>query len=209
MTLTNLTVNEFIEKVASKSPAPGGGSVAAVTAAQGIALTKMVTGLTIGKKKYAEFDEIMKEISKKAEELTNKLIEYVNKDTEAYNNVSAVFSMPKETDEEKKKRTKAMQEALKTAAVVPFEVMELCHEALILTEKCIGKSNTNAISDLGVAALNLDAGTKGAWLNVKINLSGIKDPDFVNEYAAKGEEICKIANELSTKIYSQVLEAVS
>jgi len=207
--LTELKVNDFVNQVASSSPAPGGGSVAALTAAQGIALTRMVTQLTIGKKKYAEHAELMQEISAKTEELITKLIDYVQKDTEAYNGVDAVFAMPKGTDEEKTARADAMQAALKKAAAVPLEVMTLCHEALKLTEKAIGKSNTNAASDLGVAALNLGAGASGAWLNVKINLAGIKDETFVNECSQGGirlhEETCK----LSTHVYNEISKIIS
>ena len=204
--LTNLTVNEFVKTVASDAPAPGGGSVAAVTAAQGIALTKMVTLLTIGKKKYAEHEALMQEISTQADALTAKLMDLVNKDTEAYNDVSAVFAMPKVTDEEKAARSAAMQNSLKAAAIVPFEVMQACLEALKITEKAIGKSNTNAASDLGVAALNLGSGAMGAWLNVKINLSGIKDEAFVTEYSQKGTAVYDEACAVSMRIYEAVFE---
>ncbi|MCL2216528.1 MAG: cyclodeaminase/cyclohydrolase family protein [Defluviitaleaceae bacterium] len=206
--LTNLKVNEFVNLVASDAPAPGGGSVAAVTAAKGIALTRMVTLLTIGKKKYAEHEALMQEISARAEALTTKLLDLVNKDTEVYNGVSAVFAMPKTTDGEKAARAAAMQNALKAAVVVPFEIMSACLEALKITEKAVGKSNTNAVSDIGVAALNLGAGAMGAWLNVKINLSGIKDEAFVEEYTEKGTSIHEEALELSSRIYEAVLEAV-
>ena len=206
--ISNQKLNDFIKAVSSNSPTPGGGSVAAITAAQGAALTGMVAALTIGKKKYAEYDTLMREISAKAEALATRLSEYADKDTEAYNGVSAVLSMPKETDDEKSARGDAMQKALKTASTVPFEVMELCLEALKLTEQAAGKSNTNAASDLGVAALNLGAGVMGAWLNVKINLSGIKDEGFVDEYSRRGQDIHKEAFDLSAKIYRKVYEAL-
>ncbi|MCL2204399.1 MAG: cyclodeaminase/cyclohydrolase family protein [Defluviitaleaceae bacterium] len=206
--LTGLKVSEFINRVASDSPAPGGGSVAAVTAAQGIALTRMVALLTVGKKKYAQYDALMGEISAKAEVLANKLTAYVDKDTEAYNGVSAVFALPKNTDEEKKARSAAMQTALKAAAAVPFEVMELCVEALKLTEEAVGKSNTNAASDLGVAALNIGAGAMGAWLNVKINLAGIKDADFTARYGQQGATLDKEAQAISARIYEQILTSL-
>ncbi|MCL2840981.1 MAG: cyclodeaminase/cyclohydrolase family protein [Defluviitaleaceae bacterium] len=206
--LTELKVNEFVNLIASDTPAPGGGSVAAVTAAQGIALTKMVTALTIGKKKYAEHDGLMQEIASEASTLTAKLVDFVNKDTEAYNGVSAVFSMPKATDEEKTARSAAMQNALKAAAIVPFEIMQTCFDALKITEQAIGKSNVNAASDLGVSALNLGAGVKGAWLNVKINLSGIKDEAFVNEYTQKGVKVYDEACAISERVYQAILAIV-
>ena len=206
MKLTELKVNEFVDLVASNSPAPGGGSVAALTAANGVALLCMVARLTMGKKKYAAHEEIMNEILAGADALKEKLVALIDSDTEAYNKVSAVFSMPKETDEEKAARQKAMQEALKSAAEVPLEVMENCLRALKITYNAVGRSNTNAASDLGVAALGLGAGVKGAWLNVKINLSGIKDEAYVNEMTGKGESLLSSADNLATKIYESILE---
>ena len=206
MNLTELKIYEFVDLVASNSPAPGGGSVAALAAANGVALLAMVARLTVGKKKYAAHDELMKEIIAKADELRQKFSELIQADTEAFNKVSAVFAMPKETDEEKATRKKAMQDALKTAAEVPMEVMEYCHEAIKITCNAVKKSNTNAASDLGVAALMLDAGLKGAWLNVNINLSSIDDMDYANIMYEKGEKILENVVILATKIYKTVLE---
>ena len=208
MKLTELKVNEFIELVASNSPAPGGGSVAALSAANGAALLGMVARLTVGKKKYAEHDELMNELLEGADKLKQKFISLIDTDTDAFNKVSAVFSMPKETDEEKSARQQAMQEALKSAAEVPYEVMESCLEALKLTYNAVGKSNTNAASDLGVAALGLGAGVRGAWLNVKINLAGIKDETYVNELTKKGESLLDSADNLASKIYESILEGL-
>ena len=205
MKLTELKLNEFVDLVASNSPAPGGGSVAALTAANGIALLCMVARLTVGKKKYAAHEELMNEILRDADVLKQKLVALIDTDTEAFNKVSAVFSMPKETDEEKSARLKAMQEALKSAAEVPYEVMENCLKALKITFNAVGKSNANAASDLGVAALGLGAGVKGAWLNVKINLSGIKDEVYVNEMTKKGENLVNSADNLASKIYESIL----
>ena len=206
MILTELDVSVFIDHVASDSPAPGGGSVAALAAANGIALLGMVARLTVGKKKYAAHDELMNEIITEADKLRQKLVALIDSDTEAFKKVSAVFSMPKESDEQKSARQQAMQQALKSAAEVPMEVMENCLIALKITHNALGKSNTNAASDLGVAALMLGAGLKGAWLNVKINLSGIKDAQYTDEMAKKGEKILCGADNLSTKIYDCVLE---
>ena len=205
MKLTGLKLNEFVELVASNSPAPGGGSVAALTAASGAGLLCMVARLTIGKKKYAANEEFMKEILKDADELKNKLTTLIDTDTEAFNRVSAVFSMPKETDAEKKARQEAMQASLKSAAEVPLMVMENCVTALKLTLNAVGKSNESAASDLGVAALGLGAGIKGAWLNVKINLKSIKDESYVNEISKKGESLLVSAENLVAKIYENVL----
>ena len=205
MKLTALSVGDFIQAVASNAPAPGGGSVSAFAAANGAALLCMVAKLTIGKKKYAEFDGVQREILEKASVLMDKFVGLIDTDTEAFNKVSAVFSMPKDTEEEKKARQDAMQEALKHAAKVPLEVMENCLSALKLTFNAVGKSNTSAASDLGVAALGLGAGVKGAWLNVKINLTSIKDEEFVEKLTAQGESILESAENLAVKIYETIL----
>ena len=177
--------------------------------ANGISLTKMVCELTIGKKKYAEFEDHIKGIHEKSAHLQDQLLEAIDKDTEAFNVVSSVFDLPKETEEEKAARREAMQQALKQATESPFSMMELIVEALETTKEAVGKSNTNAASDLGVAALNLKAGLQGAWLNVLINISGIKDQDFVQEYHGKGLELLQTGSDLADNIYQTILESLS
>lgn len=205
MGLIDLKVSEFVEVLGSDEPAPGGGSASALAGSMGISLTKMVTELTLGKKKYAEFQEDIQKVHDQSVELQDKLLKAIDKDTEAFNEVAAVFEMPKETDEDKAKRREAMQAALKVAATTPLEVMELMVEALRITSAAVGKSNTNAASDLGVAALNLKSGLQGAWLNVLINISGIKDQDFVNDFKAKGENILNEGTRLADTVYTQIL----
>ncbi|VHF57685.1 formiminotetrahydrofolate cyclodeaminase [Streptococcus pyogenes] len=185
MGLVDLSLTDFAKVLGSDAPAPGGGSAAALSGANGISLTKMVCELTLGKKKYADYQVIIEDLHTKSSRLQQDLLDAIDKDTEAFNLVSAVFDMPKETDEDRAARRTAMQKALKTAAQSPFEMMTLMVEALEITATAVGKSNTNAASDLGVAALNLKAGLQGAWLNVLINLSGIKDEDFVTDYRQK------------------------
>ena len=209
MKLTNMNLSEFNIALASKEPAPGGGSASAMAGAMGISLATMVANLTIGKKKYAEFDGLMEEIIAESATLQRKLTEAIDRDTEAYNGVSAVFSMPKETDEEKVTRANAMQDALKSASLVPLEVMELCDASLGLVEKMLGKSNTNCASDLGVAALNLGSAAMGAWMNVLINLGGIKDEEFASKVRTGGEEILKRCETASWRIIEQVMAGLS
>ena len=209
MKLVEHTVSQFVDVLASDAPAPGGGSAAALSAALGTALTKMVTELTIGKKKYAEFEEDAKELRQKMTDLTDKFVVAIDKDTEAFNDVSAVFAMPKETEEDKAARRAAMQEALKGATKSPFEIMKLSVEALRLTNDAIGKTNSNAASDLGVSALSLKAGLQGAWLNVLINLDGVKDEDFVGEYRSNGQKLLDEGNKLADDIYNAIVSDLS
>ena len=140
--------------------------------------------------------------------LQERLLAAIDKDTEAFNLVSAVFDMPKETEEDKAARREAMQQALKEATKSPYGIMEDILAALQTTQKAVGKSNTNAASDLGVAALNLKAGLQGAWLNVLINLSGVKDEAFVADYHSKGEDILQKGCALADEIYQEILKVV-
>ncbi len=121
MELVELKVNEFMHVLGSDEPAPGGGSASALAAAMGISLVKMVAELTTGKKKYAEHEALIQEVLKEATSLQGVLLEAIDKDTQAFNVVSAVFSMPKNTEEEKMARREAMQLALKGAAISPMK----------------------------------------------------------------------------------------
>ncbi|MDT2707191.1 cyclodeaminase/cyclohydrolase family protein [Enterococcus gallinarum] len=208
MKLVEMQINDFIAVLGSDTPAPGGGSASALAAAQGIALTKMVTELTIGKKKYAEFEDEIELLQKKAKSLQEGLLRAIDEDTEAFNQVSAVFGLPKTTEEEKKARREAMQSALKGAAVTPFSMMEKIVDALKVTQAAVGKSNTNAASDLGVAALNLKAALQGAWLNVLINLVSIKDEMFVRQYRKAGESLVEEGSKIADATYQQILESL-
>ena len=208
MKLVEMQINDFIAVLGSDTPAPGGGSASALAAAQGIALTKMVTELTIGKKKYAEFEDEIELLRKKAKSLQESLLRAIDEDTEAFNQVSAVFGLPKTTEEEKKARREAMQSALKGAAVTPFSMMEKIVDALKVTQAAVGKSNTNAASDLGVAALNLKAALQGAWLNVLINLASIKDEMFVRQYRKAGESLVEEGSKIADATYQQILESL-
>lgn len=208
MKLTDMQVKEFMSVLGSDEPAPGGGSASALAGSMGISLTKMVAELTIGKKKYAEYDELAQTTKVEAGKLQKDLLEAIDKDTEAFNVVSAVFSMPKSTPEEKAARSAALQKALQGAAVSPYQMMETCVSALKVTDNLVGKSNTNAASDLGVAALNLKSALQGAWLNVCINLSGIKDEAFVEKYRQAGTKTLNEGSRLADDIYNHILEIV-
>ena len=206
MKLTEMTVTSYIDLLNSDAPAPGGGSASALCGAQGAALVSMVAGLTIGKKKYPLDQDLCIDVAGKASKLKDALLAQVDKDTEAFNLVSAAFKLPKETEEEKAVRSKAIADATLVATQVPFETMKLCLETLRYTKSLIGHSNTNAASDLGVSALNLIACMKGAWLNVLINLGGLEDEATANDFRSKGEEMVKTAQKEAEEIYKATLE---
>ena len=208
MKLAELKTAEFVDLLASDAPAPGGGSAAALEGALGAALTAMVCGLTVGKKKYAEFQELAEEAQKKATDLKVRFVDVMDRDTEAFNVVSAAFGMPKATDEEKAARSAAIQEGLKGCTKTPFEMMELAVETLELTASILGKSNDSAASDLGVSALSLRSAIQGAWLNVLINIGSLKNKELAEEYRAKGEALLAKALPLADQIYDTVVKAM-
>lgn len=208
MKLAEMQVTEFVNLMASDAPAPGGGSAAALEGAVGAALTAMVCALTVGKKKYADVQELAVESQKKAEELKARFVDVMDRDTEAFNAVSAVFAMPKETDEQKAARKAAMQEALKGCTKTPFEMMQLACETLELTRSLVGRLNASAASDLGCSALSLRAAIQGAWLNVLINISGINDEAFAAEYRKNGEALLVKALPLADEIYAEILKTM-
>lgn len=186
---TSISISPFLDEVASSSPAPGGGSVAALAGALGTALSSMVCRLTIGKKKYAGVEEEMKTILAGSEELRQKFTRLIAQDAEAFNRVMEAFGLPKDTDDQKALRTAAIQSATKEAALVPLEVMKHALDALSLAKRVAEKGNANSASDAGVAALMLHAASEGAALNVRINLAGITDPDFVGWKSGEVESL--------------------
>ena len=205
MKLVDRSVSDFCEILASGAPAPGGGSTAALEGALGCALVGMVASLTHGRKKYAGYEQFIKECAARAQELRQRFLDIVDRDAELFNGVSAVYAMPNGTGEEKEIRAAAMQAALMTCTLPPFEVMESSMAALELIESMLGRFNTNTASDLGVAALSLKAAVEGAWLNVLINLDGIGDKVFVDRFRSEGEAILKKATTVSNSIHDNIL----
>ena len=208
MKLIDYSIGNFAQLLASDEPAPGGGSTAALEGALGSALLRMVGLLTAGRKKYAEHEDFIEELVKKTEGILEDFLHVIDEDTQAYNQVSAVFSMPKETDEEKAARKCAMQEGLKTCTKTPFKMMQLCEKAIELATDAMGKTNTNAASDFGVAALSLKAAVQGAWLNILINISGIDDEAFVEEYRSGGEAILAKVIPAADSIYESIRQSL-
>jgi glutamate formiminotransferase/formiminotetrahydrofolate cyclodeaminase len=184
--LISNTLADFVNEVASNSPAPGGGSVSALTAALGFALVSMVCRLTIGKKKYADVQTEMERVLKQSEESRLAATRIIDEDTEAFDKVMAAFTMPKESEDQKSIRSESIQEATNAATLVPLRLAQLCAEGIALARVVAEKGNTNSLSDAGVAACMLAAACEGAAMNVKINLSALEDKIFVG---VVGEEI--------------------
>lgn len=208
MKLVELTVNGYLDVLKSDAPAPGGGSVSALAGAQGTGLLMMVCDLTIGKEKYADCQELCLQAKEKATSLQAALTEAIDKDTEAFNLVSDAFKMPKGTDEEKKARSAAIAQGTLVATEVPFGVMNMAYEGLQLIQSVVGKSNPNAASDLGVAVLNLITCIKGAWLNVKINLPGVKDEAKKAAFQEDGAKLVEAAETLANELYLEIANSL-
>jgi len=202
--LVDKTVSQFLDELASNSPAPGGGSVAALAGTAGVALASMVCNLTIGKKKYAEVQDEMKAVLEQTELLRKELTQLIDKDTEAFNSVMAAFGLPKGTEQEQAGRSAAIQEATKAATLVPLSVMRTCEKALLHARTVAQKGNRNSASDAGVAALMLQAGCAGAALNVRINLGGLNDTTFVQKIAQQSNEIAQNVERLTREVLAEV-----
>ena len=185
MKLVEQRVIDFVAATASKEPTPGGGAIAALTAATGAALAEMVANLTFGKKGYEAVQTEMVELQAKAEAIRERMLELSQADADVFNIFMNALGLPKNTDEEKAARTAAIQQAYKDAAMVPFEIGELANQIFDLAELASRKGNQNLITDGIIAAINARAAVKSAFLNVRINLSGIKDESFVAELTSK------------------------
>ncbi len=190
----------FMDKLASKSPEPGGGSGSALVGALGAALVSMVGNLTSGKEKYASIQNRIEELLTNSEKARRQLQDLVQKDTEVYGVLAEAFKLPRDTDEQKAERGRAIQDALGEATQVPAEIGERCLDVcrLALTAAEIG--NVGAVSDAGVGALMAEAAAQCAALNVKINLGSIEDKEFCDRTWSRVQEILAEAADLKQTV---------
>ncbi|NTW59674.1 MAG: cyclodeaminase/cyclohydrolase family protein [Nitrospirae bacterium] len=182
-------IRHFLDKLASKSPEPGGGSVAALTGSLGAGLVSMVCSLTLGKEKYKDVQPQVEALIKESEKLRTEMQDLIQKDTEVYGGLSEVYKMPKNTDAEKAARTAKMQEALKLACQVPFEIGLKSLEVAKLAQRAADIGNVAAVSDAGVAVLLAQACAQSAALNVKINVNSIKDEAYNKQTWSKMQDV--------------------
>jgi len=190
----------FLDKLASKSPEPGGGSVAALTGALGAGLVSMVCSLTLGKEKYKDVQPQVEALIKESEKLRIEMQDLIQKDTEVYGGLSEVYKMPKNTDAEKAARTAKMQEALKRACQVPFEIGLKSLDVAKLALRAAEIGNVGAVSDAGVAVLLAQACAQSAALNVKINVNSIKDEAYNTQTWTRMQEVLKQVAELEKTV---------
>jgi len=187
--LVSMSVEKFADETSSESPAPGGGSVAALCGAMGASLATMVANLSSHKRGWDDKWEFYSNWAEKGQDLKNKLIHLVDEDTAAFNRIMAAFQLPNSNDAEKAARKQAIQDATKYATEIPFIVMETIYNTLELIEAMANDGMKSSISDVGVGALCAQAGVGGAFLNVKINAAGLEDKDFASEKLSAGQKI--------------------
>lgn len=188
-----MTLEQFLDELASAAPAPGGGSAAAMAGAAGAALVAMVARLTIGRKNYQDVSAEFENILPRAEARRAELIQFIQLDADAYSRVMAAYQLPKTDDAEKTARAAAIQDALQEAANVPLRVARACAQILEMSAIAAAKGNKNAASDAGAGAVMAEAGLQMALLNVEINLGLIQDQTFVAALRAAMEPLKQIA----------------
>ena len=188
--LVDLTIKNYLKTLKSDSPAPGGGSVSALAGAQGAGLLIMVCELTLGKEKYKDFEDVINEAKPELEA------------------AEKAFGMPKNTDEEKTARRDAIQKGTIASTEAPLENMEHALHALEAAEKIAGKFNTNCMSDFGVGVMNLKLCIQGAYMNVKINLPGIKDEGLAQELAKRADEAMQDGTEIADGLYDYAMQSL-
>ncbi len=205
MGFSTVPCNEFVEVLGSKAPVPGGGGASALVGAVGTALGNMVGALTVGKKKYADVEEEMKELMAKATTLQDELLHLIERDAEVFEPISKAYGMPRETEEEKAEKARVMEIVLKDACSVPMEIMEKCCEAIDLIVEFAAKGSALAISDAGVGAAFCKAALEGASLNVYINTKSMKNRECAEELNRKCDEMLAVYTVKADEIFRNVL----
>jgi formiminotetrahydrofolate cyclodeaminase len=208
MKLVDMKVNDFLDELASSSPAPGGGSVSALAGANGCSLILMVGKLTINKKKFKTLSEDTQVSYTKFLEIfernKDEFIEMIDSDTDEFNTLMSAYKLPKETEDEINQRNREIDKATIGCIKVPLKVSALALESLRAVESLIENSNKNTISDQGVSVLMLYSAVEGAALNVLINLPGLNDQSLVKEFTQTINDILFEAEEIKDKLLEEV-----
>ena len=209
MKIADMKVTELINEIGSDSPAPGGGAVAGLAGGIGVALTMMVNGLTLSKKGFENDRERILDAIAKGNELKERFLDVMNRDSEVFDVLIDSLSLPKDSDAQKAIRRGAVQAAFRNCTEVPLAMMEVCMESIDLLSGLVGATNPNVVSDLGIAALTLKTAMQSAWLNVLINLSSLKDKAFADECCKRGETMLAHAIPLAEESYEKALKLIT
>ncbi len=200
--LVEMKVTDFVDEVSRESPAPGGGSIAALAGALGASLSSMVSNLTANKRGSEKVDDILNDASIKCQVIKIALVKAVDDDTNAFNAYMDARRLPNKTDDDKKARENAMQKGLKQAVHVPLNTAKLSFQAIEIAEAVAKNGNPNSITDVGVGAQSAYTGVLGGIYNVLINLKDIKDDKF-------NDEMRKTCTELKDKAQKQLGEVLN
>jgi formiminotetrahydrofolate cyclodeaminase len=185
--LTRLSCEEFVRALASDAPVPGGGGASALVGAIGVALGNMVGSLTVGKPRFADVDADVRALKTKADSLQQRLLELVAEDAECFEPLSLAYGMPKETDEQRALKSRAMEDCLRVACSVPLAIMEACCTAIELHQQFALKGTLIAISDIGVGVKLCQAALQGSSLNVFINSSSMTDRGYAAQIDSQAQ----------------------
>ncbi|GIV41353.1 MAG: hypothetical protein KatS3mg034_0667 [Vicingaceae bacterium] len=207
--LVNKTVSDFVDVTASESPAPGGGSVSALCGSLGAALGAMVANLSANKKGWEEQTGFFSNHAEQSQQAKQQLLQLIDKDTQAFKEVMKAFSLPKNTDEEKSIRKKAIEEATFQAMMIPYHTMQIAQSCMDILQIMAEKGNPNSVTDAGVGALCIRTAVLGAAMNVKINAQTILHMDKVKEMLKDVENMEKIIIEKENKIREYVNEKIN
>ena len=195
---------DWFEALSSSAPVPGGGGASALAGAGGDALCMMVANLTVGKKKYAEHEELMKEFLVRLEKLRDESLTLIEEDAKGFEPLAAAYSLPSSTDEEKAEKEKIMAQALLKACEVPIMIMEKGAEILEIAVELAEKGSVMAVSDVGVAVQFIRTAVLGASMNVYINTKSMKDRKTAEELNAKADSLNKKASETADAVFAKI-----
>lgn len=202
--VSQLSVDEFLEQLASKASTPGGGSAAGLMGAMGAALVSMVCNLTVGKAQYVAVEADMLDLLGRAEALRQALAASIAEDVAAFDQVMAAYGLPKATESEKAARTDAIQAALREAMAVPMQAARLAAQVIDLSSEAADKGNANVISDAGVAVVAALASLKSAALNVYVNAGALKDRVHAEAQVAELDALLAVSEARAADIYARV-----
>ena len=206
--LVDKTITEFANETASESPAPGGGSVSACMGAFGVALGTMVANLSAHKKGWDDRWDEFSDWAEKGKQYQDRLLALIDEDTQAFNGIMTAFGLPKNTDEEKAKRTEAIQSATKQAMEIPFQVMKTSYQSMEVMLAMVKTGNPNSVTDAGVGALAARSAVLGAALNVRVNAGGLNDKNYVDKMLREVNELVEKTIEKEKEILQVVNEKI-
>lgn len=199
-----LSCEDFVEVLASKAPAPGGGGAAALVGALGVALGNMVGSLTVGKKAFADVEADIRKLKEKSDALQRHLLDLVAKDAEVFEPLARAYSLPKETEEERARKAEVMEKCLRESCAVPLEIMQACTDAIDLHEEFASKGAPIAISDVGCGVICCKAALQAASLNVYINTMSMQDRSYAEDINGRAHSMLTVYTQKADEIFQDV-----